>query len=61
LLGHFLARVGRGQLHGAQSLLGLVAEQLQLRRAQVQKGGKADFFFNLFLWNHTVFLMLDKL
>ena len=38
--GDLLACSGCRQLHGAQPLLGLVAQQLQLRGTQVPEGGK---------------------
>ena len=40
VLGDLLACSGCRQLHGAQPLLGLVAQQLQLRGTQVPEGGK---------------------
>lgn len=40
MLCDILARAGDGQLHGAESVLGPSAKQLQLRRAEIEKRGK---------------------
>ena len=38
-----------GKFHGAQSLLGLVAQQFQFRRAQIEERGKRAMIFAYFI------------
>jgi len=42
LLCHISADTRDGKLHGAQLVLGLVAQQFQLRGTQIEKRGKSD-------------------